>query len=80
MAKEIALTGQFNVRRKNAAELLKIRRGEVFLQELLDRTDKLVEEIDVLFKESSLPDKIDKDLVNNILKEMRKESLTIFYE
>ena len=78
MAKEIVETGQFNVQRPNAKELLKIRRGEVSLKELLDKTDSIIEEINILFNKSTLPDKIDKELVNNILKEIRQESLKLF--
>lgn len=78
MAKEIAECGEFNVRRANASDLLKIRKGEVSLQELLDKANVLVEEIDELFKQSTLPDKIDSKLVDNILKEIRKESLKLF--
>ena len=80
MAKEIAEKGEFNVRRPNAQELLKIRKGEVCLQELLDRTDKLCNEVSQSFEKSNIPDSIDKKLVDTILKEIRKESLKLFSE
>lgn len=80
MAKELAETGELNVRRPNAKELLKIRKGELNLQEIIDKTDQLVVEVEEAFKKSSLPDHIDLNLVNNLLKTIRKESIKYFNE
>ena len=78
MAKEIAIDGTFQVRRNNAEELLKIRKGEVSLQELLDKSNNLIKEVDELFNQSSLPEKIDRKLIDDILRKIRKESLKLF--
>ena len=78
MAKEIAENHTINVRRPNAKELLKIRKGEYNLQEIIDKTDQLIIDVEEAFNNSSLPDKIDETKVNNLLKEIRKESIKYF--
>lgn len=78
MAKELAETGTLNVRRPNAKELLKIRKGEYDLQELINKTDQLVVEVEEAFKKSSLPDHIDLNAVNQLLKTIRTESIKYF--
>lgn len=80
MAKEIAETGEIKVRRPNAKDLLKIRKGELNLQELIDKTDQLIVEVEDAFAKSSLPDHIDLDLVNKMLKTIRKESIKYEYK
>ena len=80
MAKEIAETGEIKVRRPNAKELLKIRKGELNLQELIDKTDQLIVEVEEAFEKSSLPDHIDLNLVNELLKTIRKKSINYGYE
>lgn len=78
MAKELAETGKLSVRRPNAKELLKIRKGELNLQEIIDKTDQLVVEVEEAFKKSSLPDHIDLNLVNELQKQLYKESIKYF--
>ena len=78
MAKELAETGKLSVRRPNAKELLKIRKGELNLQEIIDKTDQLVVEVEEVFKKSSLPDHIDLNLVNELQKQLYKESIKYF--
>lgn len=80
MAKEIAETGEIKVRRPNAKELLKIRKGELNLQELINKTDQLIVEVEEAFEKSSLPDHINLNLVNELLKTIRKESINYEYE
>lgn len=70
-AMEIATDKTIHIRRPNAQELLKIRRGEVKLEELLDRCEEDVKKLDNLFASSGLPESVDKDLVQNILLEIR---------
>jgi len=73
MAKEIAQGKGILVRRENAQELLAIRKGEVDLQSLIDRAENDIVEIDKLFKESSLPDSVDLQFVNELLIFIRKQ-------
>ena len=73
MAKEIAQCKGILVRRENAKELLSIRRGEIDLQSLIDRAENDILEIDQLFKESSLPDSVDPQFVNELLISIRKQ-------
>ena len=61
------------VRRPDAAELLKIRRGEVDLETLIEKADKEIAEMDEIFDNCNLPNKVDKDLVNNLLVQIRTE-------
>lgn len=71
MAQEIAERGEINVRRPNAAYLLSIRRGEVSLEELLDKAENAIKSLDWLYKSCSLPDKVDEEWVNELLLEVR---------
>lgn len=71
-AMEIATDKTIHIRRPNAQELLKIRRGEVKLEELLDRCEEDIKKLDNLFAASGLPKEVDKELVQNILLEIRK--------
>lgn len=73
MALEIATEGTIHVRRPNAEELLKIRRGEVPLDQILDRAEEDVAKLNSIFDKSGLPDDVDKIFVNNLLLEIRKE-------
>lgn len=61
------------VRRPDAQELLKIRRGEVDLETLIELADKEIAEMDDIFDNCNLPNKVDKDLVNNLLVSIRTE-------
>lgn len=72
MAKEIAEGKGINVRRPNAKELLDIRKGKVKLQDLIDHANEEIAQIDQLFTNSSLPDKIDYEMIHNLLVKTRK--------
>jgi len=72
MAKEIASGQGIIVRRSDFEELLRIRKGEVDLETLIDQAESDVRECDDLFKSSTLPNKIDIYEVNNILINIRK--------
>ena len=72
MAREIAEGKGINVRRNDAEYLISIRRGEIDLQTLIDEVEKEIVEIDELFANSNLPDKVDKDFVNDLLIKIRK--------
>lgn len=73
MSKEIGEGKGIIVRRENAEELISIRKGEVDLQTLIDSVESDIKEIDKLFKESNLPDKVDPDFINTLLVDVRKK-------
>lgn len=73
MSKEIGRGEGIIVRRPDAQELLKIRRGEVDLETLIELADKEIAEMDDIFDNCNLPNKVDKDLVNNLLVSIRTE-------
>ena len=72
MAQEIGAGKGIIVRRPDAQELLSIRRGEVDLTNLIEMADKAIEEMDSIFDNSNLPNKVDPELVNRLLIDIRK--------
>lgn len=77
MAREIALGLGINVRRDNAQELIDIRKGKVDLQTLINQVEKEIVEIDELFNNSNLPEKVDESFVNDLLIKIRKNIYNI---
>lgn len=75
MAKEIVTEHKIIVERPNAQELLDIRHGKYDLQSLIDKADDEIQLIEELYKNSDLPDKVDKEKINQILIDIRKEDL-----
>jgi hypothetical protein len=73
MAVEILNGEGVNVRRKNAKELIDIRKGKIDLQTLIDDVENDMKEMDNLFKSSTLPDKVDRKLIENLLVSIRRE-------
>ena len=73
MAREIAEGKGIVVRRPNAQELIDIRQGKVDLQTLIDHVESEIKEIDLLYKNSTLPDKVDMNLVEQIMIGIRKQ-------
>ncbi len=71
MSREIASGQGVIVRRPNAEALLKIRRGEVDLQELLDWATEEIKVVDALFDKSDLPEAVSDELRDDLLREMR---------
>jgi len=71
MAMEIANEGTIKVKRPNADYLLKIKRGEVPLLEIIDQAEKDILLLNDLYKNSNLPDDINKEFVNELLLEVR---------
>lgn len=71
MAREIAEGKGIVVRRPNAQELIDIRQGKVDLQTLIDYVESEIKEIDILYKNSTLPDKFDMKLIEDILINIR---------
>jgi len=73
MAQEIGRGEGIIVRRPDAQELLAIRRGEVDLEQLIEMADKAIEEMDSIFDNSDLPNKVNPLLVDTLLTMIRKE-------
>jgi hypothetical protein len=73
MAKEIGEGKGIIVRRPNAEELISIRRGEVDLQTLINSVEEEIKEVDRIFEESSLPEKIDESFINKLIIDIRKQ-------
>ena len=71
--KEIAEGKGLIIERPDAQELLKIRRGEVDLQTLIDWSEEELSSISGMFEKSNLPESVDPVFVNDLLIEMRKE-------
>ena len=72
MAYEIISGKGIIVRRPNAEDLLKIRRGESDLEKLIDVVENRLKEIDKEFETCKLPKKVDHKFVNDLLIEIRK--------
>lgn len=72
MAKEIATQNTLIVRRENAQELLKIRKGEIDLNKFLEKAEDEIQELNLLFENSNLPESVDHDFVNELLLEVRR--------
>jgi hypothetical protein len=73
MSKEIGRGEGVIVRRPDAQELLKIRRGEVDLDSLIEKADKEIAEMDEIFDKSNLPNKVEYGLVDELLIQIRKD-------
>ena len=69
---EIGEQKTINVRRSNAADLIKIRKGEVDLDTLLQRATMDIERIKELEKTSDLPKSVDSDFCDYLLIKIRK--------
>ena len=72
MAQEIGRGEGIIVRRKDAKELLDIRHGKVDLDALIDMADVEINKMDEIFDNSSLPDKVNPELVNELLVKIRR--------
>jgi predicted nucleotidyltransferase len=73
MSREIAEGKGIIVRRPNIDELMAIRRGDVVLEEVLAKSTEEIKEIDKLFDNSNLPDKVDKNFMHELLVKIRTE-------
>lgn len=73
MAKEIAVEGRLNVWREDRDFLLAIKAGNYKYDELVQRAEKLKEELPGLYWESSLSDEPDIHRINELLIEIREE-------
>ncbi len=73
MALEIAEQKTVVVRRPNAQDLLKIRRGEINLENFIQKAERDIEKLNDYFKSSDLPDDVDANFVNELLLEVRTQ-------
>ena len=73
MATEIAEQKKVIVKRPDAQELLRIRNGEVEYEELLAEAESKILQLDELYANCDLPDKIDPRFVNQLLISFRKK-------
>ena len=71
-ALEIAETGNLTVFRPNAAELLKIRKGECDLNEIIEQCEEKIAKMDELFRQSNLPDTVSLDFKHDLILQVRK--------
>ena len=72
MAVEIAEGKGLIVERPNAAELLKIRKGQVSLEDIIIKSEEDIKMIDELKASCNLPSKVDKKFMNEIVLKIRK--------
>lgn len=73
IGKEIAEGKGIQIRRPDAQELLKIRRGEISLREMFDKSDIILNEMKFLFQNSNLPLEVSQEFIHNLLVKVRKE-------
>lgn len=71
MAGEIAREGVLRIRRPNRDFLLRIRAGEFGYDELVDRAEAKLQEVEADFDASSLPERPDREQINRLLVEIR---------
>ena len=73
MAKEIGRGDGIQVRRNDREYLLSIRKGEFDLESLINEVEESIKEMDSIFDNSDLPNKVNMDLINELLIKIRKE-------
>jgi len=73
MATEIGEGKGIIVRRPDREYLLSIRRGEVDLGKLIEDAEVAIVNMDSIFENSNLPDKVDPELINDLLVKIRRE-------
>jgi len=73
MAIEIGEGKGINVRRNNREKLLAIRRGEYEYDILISEIEELNQKMNDVFDKSSLPDSVDKKVIEDLLLKIRKK-------
>lgn len=73
MCEEIGRYGELRVKREDREYLLKIKKGEFQYDDLLQIANEKITEIDTIYQDSDLPDKLDLDKLNQILIKIRKD-------
>ncbi len=77
VAEDIVNKNEIIVRRPNRDYLLDIRNGKFTYDEIMDNINKKINNIDNLFDNSDLKDKIDRTETRNLLKNIRLENLKV---
>ena len=79
MGIEIAKGEGFNVDRTNIDRdfIMNIRLGNTSYEEIISYIEGKKDEMEILIKSSTLPDKIDENFVNNLLVDIRKKQLCL---
>lgn len=72
MAIEIAQEKTIKVFRPNAEYLLQIRRGEVPLDEIIEKAESDILLLNEVYEKSDLPASVNMDVVNELLLQIRK--------
>jgi hypothetical protein len=72
MAKEIATENKINVFRKDRDFLLSIKAGQLEYSELLQKAEKIKDELPFLYEQSHLPDIPDIEEIDRLLIEIRE--------
>lgn len=72
MAKEIGQEGKIIVRRPNRDFLLEIKSGKFSYEELVAEAESRIEEIETIYRHSSLPDSPDINKINDLLVNTRE--------
>ncbi|WP_417365791.1 DNA polymerase beta superfamily protein [Flavobacterium beibuense] len=70
-AKQILEKNNLSIKVNNREELLKIKKGEFDYDEIIDKADNLLRNIEILYSNSNLPDSPDKKKAEDILISMR---------
>lgn len=73
IALEIGEFGKLNIRRPNADYLLKIKRGEIPLNKIIEDVEKDIILLDELYAKSNLPLKADINLAEDLMLEIRNK-------
>lgn len=74
---EIVRDRTISVKRPNVQELLDIRYGKVCLEDIIERSEEDLEKLKEEFNNSSLPNKVDRKMINDILISIREENLKL---
>jgi predicted nucleotidyltransferase len=73
MAEEIATKVEIIVRRPNREFLFQIRKGEFEYETLLKMAEERLENIEIVYQNSTLPDAPNELIINNLLVQLRKD-------
>lgn len=76
MAEEIGRSGNILVRQPDSEELLKIKKGDFFYEDLQKKAEEKLKKIEQIYQVSPLPEKPDLFLINRLLVEIRKDFYT----
>lgn len=71
MGTELAETGTLQVYRPDRDYLMKIRKGELEYDELLEKAEEYIADLDEKFDKSDLPNNVDQKLVDDIILEIK---------